>query len=41
MFPIPPNPPSRGRGVTLVRGLCPLRLAELLPPWGGLAEATK
>ena len=37
--PFPPTPPSRGRGVTEVRGLRPLRLVGSLPPWGGPAEA--
>jgi hypothetical protein len=27
------------RGVTGVRGLCPLRFVDPLPPWGGPAEA--
>jgi len=37
--PIPPIPLSRGKGVTVVRGLRPLRFVDLLPPWGGPAEA--
>ncbi len=36
LFPPPPLP---SKVVTLVRGLCPLQLNELLPPWGGPAEA--
>jgi hypothetical protein len=39
LAPIPPAPPSRGRGVTGVRGLCPLRFVDPLTPWGGPAEA--
>jgi hypothetical protein len=27
------------KGVTLVRGLRPLRFVDSLPPWGGPAEA--
>ena len=34
--PFPPLPFAR-KGMTMVRGLCPL--ADLLPPWGGPAEA--
>ena len=36
--PFPP-PPFARKGVTLVRGLYPLRFPDLLPPWGGPAEA--
>ena len=35
--PFPPSPFQKG--VTLVRGLCPLRLVDSLPSWGGPAEA--
>ncbi len=31
-----PPPPFPGKGVTVVRGLCPLR-AVTAPPWGGPA----
>jgi len=34
----PPSPFPR-KGVTTVRGLCPLRLIDLLPLWDGPAEA--
>jgi hypothetical protein len=36
--PILPAPPSQERGLTRVRGRCPLRFIDLLPPWGGPAE---
>ena len=36
--PFPP-PPFPRKGVTLVRGPCLLRFVDLLPPWGGPAEA--
>ena len=34
-----PPSPFPWKGVTLVRGLCPLQINDLLPPWGGPAEA--
>ena len=39
MTPIPPVPPFRVRGVTMVRGLGPLHLVDWLPSWGGPASA--
>ena len=36
--PFPPAPFPQ-KGVTMVRGLCPLRFNDSLPPWGGPAEA--
>jgi hypothetical protein len=36
--PFPP-PLFPRKGVTLVRGLRPLRFVDSLPPWGGPAEA--
>jgi hypothetical protein len=38
MTHFPPSPFSK-KGVTTVRGQGPLRFADLLPPWGGPAEA--
>jgi len=35
-----PTPFPR-KGVTAVRGLCPLRFDDLPPPWGGPAETAK
>jgi hypothetical protein len=38
MNAFPPSPFHR-KGVTKVRGRCPLHVFDLLPPWGGPAEA--
>ena len=38
MTTYPPAPFPR-KGVTMVRGLRPLRVNDSLPPWGGPAEA--
>ena len=34
-----PPTPFPWKGVTKVRGHCPLHEVDLLPPWGGPAEA--
>ena len=39
MTPIPPIPPSHGRGVTIVQPLRGFLVIDLLSPWGGPAEA--
>jgi hypothetical protein len=38
MTPFPP-PPFPGKGVTIVRGPCPLHVMAV-SPWGGPAEKT-
>jgi hypothetical protein len=38
MAPVPPSPFPR-KGATAVRGLRPVWFVDLLPPWGGPAEA--
>jgi hypothetical protein len=39
MAPIFPAPPSEGRGVTGVQPLGGFDIVDLLPVWGGPAEA--
>jgi hypothetical protein len=36
-----PLSPFQWKGMTVVRGQCPLRLLDMPPPWGGPAEAAK